>query len=160
MDNKIERTGIIETVIGLIMDAVPIICAVLIVIWAGRAYTEGYGLFVQKGLDTPGEAHGELVTISEEQASSALEVGEVLENLNLISSKYAFAVKARLSGYRHSIVPGTYTLSSDMTMEQMLEKLSVDPASVPSGDNQSTGEVPADSGQTNTEAENKDVWGQ
>lgn len=162
MDNKIEKTGIIETVIGIIMDAAPIICAFIIVVWAGRAYAEGYGLFVQKGLDSPGDvqAHSEMVTVSEEDAASALRVGAILEDMDLISSRYAFAIKARLSGYSHSILPGTYILSSDMTAEQMLEKLSVDPAAVPEGEEEGTGETAEDSGEnTQEEAENKDVWG-
>ena len=146
--------------LGIIMDAIPIICAILIVVWAGKAYTEGYGLFVQTPLDTPGEAHSEMVSVSDTDAASALKVGGILEDLNLISSRYAFAVKARLTGYSHSILPGTYVLSSDMTMEQMLEKLSVDPASVPSGEEQDGSEVPTDSGGQETGEENRDVWGQ
>jgi hypothetical protein len=47
-----------------------------------------------------------------------------------------------------------------MTMEQMLEKLSVDPASVPSGEEQDGSEVPTDSGGQETGEENRDVWGQ
>jgi cell division protein YceG involved in septum cleavage len=160
MDNNIEKTGLVETVIGIIMDVAPIICVFIIIAWAGRAYTEGYGLFVQKSLDSPGDvqAHSEMVTISEEDAASALKVGRILENMDLISSRYSFALKARLTGYSHSILPGDYILSSDMTMEEMLEKLSVDPATVP--EDQVDGETPADSGQSDSQEENKDVWGQ
>ena len=160
MDNKIKKSGVLEMALGFIMDAIPIICAILIVVWAGKAYTEGYGLFVQTPLDTPGEAHSEMVSVSDTDAASALKVGGILEDLNLISSRYAFAVKARLTGYSHSILPGTYGLSADMTMEQMLEKLSVDPASVPSGEEQDGSEVPTDSGGQETGEENRDVWGQ
>lgn len=160
MDNKIKKSGVLEMVLGFIMDAIPIICAILIVVWAGKAYTEGYGLFVQTPLDTPCEAHSEMVSVSDTDAASALKVGGILEDLNLISSRYAFAVKARLTGYSHSILSGTYVLSSDMTMEQMLEKLSVDPASVPSGEEQDGSEVPTDSGGQETGEENRDVWGQ
>ena len=78
--------------------------------------------------------------------------------MDLISSRYSFAVKARLTGYSHSILPGDYIISSDMTAEQILEKLSVDPATVP--ENQADGDAPADTGQSDTQEENKDVWGQ
>lgn len=160
MDNNIEKTGLIETVVGIIMDAAPVICVLIIIAWAGRAYTEGYGLFVQKSLDSPGDvqAHSEMVTISEEDAASALRVGKILEDMDLISSRYSFAVKARLTGYSHSILPGDYIISSDMTAEQILEKLSADPATVP--ENQADGDAPADTGQSDTQEENKDVWGQ
>ena len=160
MDNNIEKTGLFVTVVGIIMDVAPIICVLIIIAWAGRAYAEGYGLFVQKSLDSPGDvqAHSEMVTISEEDASSALRVGKILEDMDLISSRYSFAVKARLTGYSHSILPGDYIISSDMTAEQILEKLSVDPATVP--ENQADGDAPADTGQSDTQEENKDVWGQ
>ena len=160
MDNNIEKTGLFETVVGTIMDVAPIICVLIIIAWAGRAYAEGYGLFVQKSLDSPGDvqAHSEMVTISEEDAASALRVGKILEDMDLISSRYSFAVKARLTGYSHSILPGDYIISSDMTAEQILEKLSVDPATVP--ENQADGDAPADTGQSDTQEENKDVWGQ
>ena len=145
MDNNIEKTGLFETVVGIIMDVAPIICVLIIIAWAGRAYAEGYGLFVQKSLDSPGDvqAHSEMVTISEEDAASALRVGKILEDMDLIS---------------HSILPGDYIISSDMTAEQILEKLSVDPAAVP--ENQADGDTPADTGQSDTQEENKDVWGQ
>ena len=160
MDNNIEKTGLFETVVGIIMDVAPIICVLIIIAWAGRAYAEGYGLFVQKSLDSPGDvqAHSEMVTISEEDAASALRVGKILEDMDLISSRYSFAVKARLTGYSHSILPGDYIISSDMTAEQILEKLSADPAAVP--ENQADGDAPADTGQSDTQEENKDVWGQ
>lgn len=160
MDNKIKKSGVLEMALGVIMDAIPIICAILIVVLAGKAYKEGYGLFVQTPLDAPGEAHSEMVSVSDTDAASALKVGGILEDLNLISSRYAFAVKARLTGYSHSILPGTYVLSSDMTMEQMLEKLSVDPAAVPSGEEQDGTETTTDTGGPETGEENKDVWGQ
>ena len=160
MDNNIVKTCLIETFVGIIMDVAPIICVLIIIAWAGRAYAEGYGLFVQKSLDSPGDvqAHSEMVTISEEDAASALRVGKILEDMDLISSRYSFAVKARLTGYSHSILPGDYIISSDMTAEQILEKLSVDPATVP--ENQADGDAPADTGQSDTQEENKDVWGQ
>lgn len=161
MNNKIEKTGILETLIGLVIDAAPIVCAFMIVIWAGRAYAEGYGLFVQKGLDRPGDAHSEMVTLTEEDASSALKVGKILEEMNLISNRYAFAVKAKLTGHSHTMLPGTFIISSDMTMEQILEKLSVDPAAAPAGTEQDTGEIPVNTENRNSyeEKENRDVWG-
>ena len=162
MDNNIERTGLIERVIGIILDVLPILCAFIIVALAGKAYSEGYGLFVQKGMDDIGSAHSEMVTISAQDAGSALAVGRILEKQNLISSGLTFAVKARLSGYDDSILPGTFILSSDMTMQQMLEKLSKTPGTETmdqtEGDETGTGDM--DTGWAGQEKENKDVWGQ
>ena len=101
-----------------------------------------------------------MVTVSDTDAASALKVGGILQDLDLISSRYAFAVKARLTGYSHSILPGTYVISSDMTMEQILVKLSADPAAVPAGEEQDGTEAPEDSTIKDSQEENKDVWGQ
>ncbi|MDO5131694.1 MAG: hypothetical protein Q4D81_01780 [Eubacteriales bacterium] len=156
-------TSILEGIFGFFMDILPIVCAVFIVTWAGRAYTEGHGLFVQKSLDKPGEAHGEMVTFSEEEAGSALTVGTILEKQNLISSRFAFVVKAKLSGYDDKLLPGTYILSSDMTMEQMMETMSVVPGTEKTGqEGEGEGQSPEAAGKDSrgSEKENKDVWGQ
>ena len=77
-DNKIRKSDFLEGIFGGLMDLLPVVCAVLIVLTAGTAYREGYRLFVQEGLDKPGEAHSEMVSITEEDASSALAVGRLL----------------------------------------------------------------------------------
>ena len=162
MDNKIEKKSFIEVMLGVALDVLPIFCACVIIGWAGRAYSEGYGLFVQTPLDQPGDAHSEMVMISEEAAGSALTVGGILEDMDLISNKYAFALKARLSGYSDTLLPGNYILSSDMTMEQMLEKLSVDPAEEAARKEaeEAAKAAEAEGGYTSEKLENKDVWGQ
>lgn len=47
-----------------------------------------------------------------------------------------------------------------MTMEQILVKLSADPAAVPAGEEQDGTEAPEDSTTQDSQEENKDVWGQ
>ena len=47
-----------------------------------------------------------------------------------------------------------------MTMEQILVKLSADPAAVPAGEEQDGTEAPEDSTIKDSQEENKDVWGQ
>lgn len=164
MKREFRRTQIAETVLGFVMYAIPVICLLFILVWAGRAYAEGYGLFVQKALDTPGEAHSEMVTITEEDAGSAMAVGKLLEDERLISSRYAFAVKARLSDYSGSILPGTYILSSDMTMEQMLRRICGETGTNVDGQEGSAGSQPVTGELEDTlpseEKENRDVWGQ
>lgn len=156
---KITRT--MDLIIGFLMDIVPVVCAVLIVAKAGSAYAEGYGLFVQKGMDAPGQAHTEMVTILEEDAGSALAVGKILENQKIITSRFTFAVKAKLTGYDEKLLPGTYILSSDMTMEQILEKISVLPGTETSGQEGLESGQEDESGESSESVkENKDVWGQ
>lgn len=156
---KITRA--IDLIIGFLMDVVPVVCAVLIVTKVGFAYSEGYGLFVQKGMDAPGQAHTEMVTITEEDAGSALAVGKILESQKIITSRFTFAVKAKLTGYDGKLLPGTYILSSDMTMEQILEKISVLPGTDSSGKDGGESGQEEDSPENSVPVkENKDVWGQ
>ena len=164
MQKKKTVGGILETILGFLIYAVPVVCAFLIVVWAGRAYAEGYGLFVQQALDSHGDAHSEMVTITEEDAASARAVGKILEKEDLISSGLAFSVKARLSGYSGAILPGTYILSSDMTMEQMLQRLCAESLDAASGQDGSAGDQPA-AGELresipSDSKEDRDVWGQ
>lgn len=156
---KITRT--IDLIIGFLMDIVPVVCTVLIVTKVGFAYAEGYGLFVQKGMDTPGQAHTEMVTILEEDAGSALAVGKILESQKIITSRFTFAVKAKLTGYDGKLLPGTYILSSDMTMEQILEKISVPPGTESSGQEGGEGGQEEENRESSDSVkENRDVWGQ
>lgn len=164
MKERFRRAGLIETVLGCIMYAIPVIGVVFILVWAGRAYAEGYGLFVQKALDTPGEAHSEMVTITEEDAGSAMAVGKLLEDEDLISSRYAFAVKARLSDYSGAILPGTYILSSDMTMEHILRRICGEEGANADGQEKAAGGQPVtgelEDSLPSEKKENRDVWGQ
>ena len=154
-------TRIIDLALGFLMDIVPFVCAFFIVTWAGVAYAEGYGIFVPQGFDRAGEGHTEMVTITEEEAGSPLAVGKVLEEQKLIRTRFAFAVKAKLSGYDGAILPGTFILSSDMTTEQILAEISVPPGTEKPG--QDTGEDRQDAGEQEKSShvkENRDVWGQ
>ena len=161
-DNR--EAGVLETLIGVLMDALPIICAFFIVTWAGAAYTEGYGLFVQKGMDRSGFAHTEIVELTEEEVSSSLAVGRVLEKQKLIRSGLAFSLKSRLSGYDGLILPGQYVLSSDMTAEEILQKITRKTGAEPKGE-AADGEDQEEEGGRSGEREdsvkeNKDVRGQ
>lgn len=158
-DNKIRKRDFLEGVFGGLMDLLPIVCAVLIVLTAGTAYREGYRLFVQEGLDKPGEAHSEMISITEEDASSALAVGRLLERQDLIGSRYFFALKAKLSGADGMILPGTYILSSDMTADDILTRICTDPA-VETGQQEEGAAAEEESAGSGEETENRDVWGQ
>ncbi len=162
MKKRSDFIGIIEAAMGIMIYVIPIVCGFFIITWAGKAYHEGYKIFVEESLDAPGFAHSEMVTISAQDAGSALAVGRILEKQDLISSGITFAIKARLSGYDDKILPGTFILSSDMTMQQMLEKLSKTPGTETmdqaEGDETGTGDM--DTGGAGQEKENKDVWGQ
>lgn len=153
---------VIENTLGMVVYIIPIVCACFIVLWTPRAYHEGHKLFVDESMDRPGFAHTEMVTITGDEAQSALKVGRVLEQQKLIESGITFAVKARLSGYSDKIMPGTFILSSDMTMGEMMDEMSRHTDSEITGQDGSTetGSGDFEDGSSSSEKENKDVWGQ
>ena len=114
---------------------------------------------MQEGLDKPGEAHSEMISITEEDASSALAVGRLLERQDLIGSRYFFALKARLSGADGMILPGTYILSSDMTADDILTRICTDPAAE-TGSPEEGAAAEEEGAAEGEETENRDVWGQ
>ena len=155
MDNNIEKTGLFETVVGIIMDVAPIICVLIIIAWAGRAYAEGYGLFVQKSLDSPGDvqAHSEMVTISEEDAA-------------YIRGKYARIVEAlpRIDEELNAASEGWKTRRMNrvdlMLLRLALYEMKLDqdiPVSVAINE---AVELATTTPNSDTQEENKDVWGQ
>ena len=102
-----------------ILIRVMIIVAVLLMIYrvAFQAYDFGYRVFSEPPVSS---GDGVEVSVTIPMGSSALDIGEILENRGLIRSKWLFFVQERLSEYHGLLLPGTYTLSSAMTAEEMM----------------------------------------
>lgn len=52
--------------------------------------------------------------------SSVLDIGEALEEGEIIKDKYVFFAKIKVKGYSNKIVSGNYSLSPSMTYEQIM----------------------------------------
>ena len=59
---------------------------------------------------------------------SALQIGEVLKENGLIRDAYLFYIQNLLSHYKDELKAGSYVLNTSMTMEEMMEIMSADPA--------------------------------
>jgi len=83
-----------------------------------KAYDFGYRVFAEEAM-SPEPGRDIEVTIP--MGSSAMDIGEILENSGLIKDKTLFFVQERLSEYHGKLFPGTYTLNTSQTAQDMME---------------------------------------
>ena len=88
------------------------------------AYDYGYRVFTEPPL-TYGE--GRIISVYIEDGSSALDVGEMLQEKGLIRDGKLFMVQELLSEYHDQIQPGVYDLSTAMTAQEILEVIAQEP---------------------------------
>lgn len=83
-----------------------------------KAYDFGYRVFAEEAMS--GEP-GRDIEITVPVGSSAMEIGEILENRGLIRDKNLFFVQERLSEFHGKLAPGEYTLNTSQTARDMME---------------------------------------
>lgn len=88
------------------------------------AYDYGYRVFTEPPL-TYGE--GRIISVYIEDGSSALDVGEMLQEKGLIRDGKLFMVQELLSEHHDNIQPGVYDLSTAMTAQEILEVIAQEP---------------------------------
>ncbi len=111
------------------------------------AYRFGHGLFYEHGMTTEAEAREVELTIREGEGRKA--IGEELKKEGLINNLNAFLLQTRL--YNGRYVPGTYTLSTSMTMKEIIQSLTEE------GKKQRN--LPAENRQTEAASEETDAGG-
>lgn len=119
---RISAGSIIDTVFSLLIYAVILVAVIFIIGQARHYYEVGYALFDQQALDAPGTGVTSPITITEGMTAS--QVGDMLEASGLVGSSRNFVLQEKVSTYADTFVPGTYTLSSEMTADEMMEILS------------------------------------
>lgn len=99
---------------------IAIAAVVIIVVFkcAVGAYDFGFQVFADIPVSS-GEGRTVSVIISENQDTK--DIGALLEEKGLIKDKKLFYVQEKLSEYKDMIQPGTYELSTAMSVEKMLE---------------------------------------
>lgn len=111
-------TSIIAAVAGAIFRVVAAVAVVyLIYRGAGICYDYGYRIFTEPAM-TVGE--GRTVSVSITEDMSALEIGELLESRGLVRDAKLFVLQYYLSEYIKDVKPGTFELSTAMTVEDMM----------------------------------------
>ncbi len=106
-------------IIGSIAKYVVIIILVLFFIsLARRGYETGYSIFNQTAVDEAGQGHE--VTVEITQGMSVKDIGKLLKKEGLIQDDTIFAAQEYFSSYHGELMPGTYTLSTEMTPDEMM----------------------------------------
>ncbi len=112
---------ILAAFFGLAIRAALLVAAFIIIKRACFiAYDYGYRVFSEAPV-TEGEGINKVVEIP--IGSSSMEIGEILEENGLIRDSKLFFIQELLSAYRGDLQPGTYTLNTSMTSEEMMRIL-------------------------------------
>lgn len=113
-DFTLALTGTIVRVALLILA---IIC---IMNYAGKAYEFGYRIFAEEPMS---EAPGRDISFVVNSSDSQKEIIQMLEDKGIIRDAKIFTVQKKLSIYKDDIEPGSYTLNTSMTNEEILMSL-------------------------------------
>ena len=104
------------------MKKVLILLGILIILCVGGFFV---ALRYLNGLDGPMEKGGlENKILNIPSGSSTLDIGEILEENEIIKDKTGFRIFSKLNGYDGKYIAGTYTLSAGMTTTEICQKIS------------------------------------
>lgn len=111
----------VQVVIKVVLFAFIIMYIIRI---ATAAYDYGYRVFTEPPMSF---GDGRIISVYVEDGSSALEVGEMLQEKGLIRDGRLFMIQELLSEYHGGIQPGVYDLNTNMTAEEMLAVIAQEP---------------------------------
>lgn len=109
--------------VGAVFGAILKVAAAVLVIFlvykgAVICYDYGYRIFDEPAMST-GEGRTVTVTVTEDMSPS--DIGELFKSKGLIRDSRLFILQYYLSEFRKDVRPGTYDLSTAMTVEEMME---------------------------------------
>lgn len=119
-----DHKGVIDWIGDIILIVLIILVIMFCVSTAQKAYDIGYNIFHQDSMDPEGQGTEVEVTITDGMSTS--QIGKLLQEKGLIKDASVFPYQERFSSWHGKIVPGTYTLSTDMTTDEMLKIMSAD----------------------------------
>lgn len=114
-----ETKDVVSAIFGTVVK-VMLIAFVVIMVYRGvlTGYNYGYRVFKQEPM-TLGE--GRTVTVKITENMSVKEMGELFLQKGLIADTTLFTAQYYLAEFREGVKPGTYELSTAMTVEEMME---------------------------------------
>ena len=117
-----------QIVVAVMGTVIRLAVAVVVVMFLYKAalvaYDYGYRVFQEPPV---AEAPGTDIAVDITMGKSAYQIGEILESKGLIRDAGLFYIQNLLSHYKDELHAGSYTLNTSMTMEEMMEIMSVDP---------------------------------
>jgi len=122
---KMETAGKVLSIVGNIFDAVINILLVVGIVYviyksAFTCYDYGYRVYTEEAVSS---GEGREVTIVIPVDFSAKELGELFENNGLSKDHILCTLQYYGSEYREYIKGGTYTLNTNMTVEEMFASI-------------------------------------
>lgn len=118
MGNSKVMLNILYSVLSILM----IVLIVFVFLKAGDvAYDLGYRVFTEPALE---KAPGRDSTVKIEKGMSALELGNLLEEKQLVDNGLLFAIQLQISDYKDKIKAGKYTLNTSQTAKEMMQVMS------------------------------------
>lgn len=125
---RLRRLHDQQNALDWIGDVLKVVLVILVILFcismSHQAYEIGYNIFHQESMAPEGEGEDVEVTITD--GMSVDEIGQLLQEKGLLKDGSLFRYQERFSSWHGKIVPGTYTLSTDMTPDDMLKVLSAD----------------------------------
>lgn len=110
--------NIIGAVAGVILKVVVVILAVYYTYQGAMVcYDYGYRVFAEPAVAT-GEGRKVTVTVTEEM--SPLDIGKLFESRGLVRDARLFMLQYYFSEHLKDVKPGTFELSTAMTVEEMM----------------------------------------
>lgn len=120
-----KALNIVEAVAGAIFRLVAAVAVVYVIYrGVGICYDYGYRIFTESPVTTAGE--GRTVTVSVTEEMNPMEIGELFESRGLIRDAKLFVLQYYLSEYTKEVGPGTFELSTTMTVEEMMQAMVVE----------------------------------
>ena len=114
----LQKYSVLDWIILLVLVVVFYNAAGKIGPYAQKYYRYGYNLVADSAVDRPGQ--GKTMSLEIESGMTVSQVGELLERNGLIRSASTFVLKESMSPYKGQIQPGTYEVSSEMNMDEIL----------------------------------------
>jgi len=107
---------------------IAIIAIIVMFIYKGAllAYDYGYRIFEEPPMAGEG-MEGREVVVTIPEGMSAKEMGQLLFMKGLIRDEKLFRIQHLLSEYKKDLLPGTFTLSTSMTVDEMLKAMTIAP---------------------------------
>ena len=117
-----KRTEVAGNAVYTVVKIVAVVLIVMVVYRLGSmAYTYGERIFGEQPM---AEAPGTDISITVEETDSVRDVADKLEQAGLIRDAGLFVIQEKLVGFKSGIQPGTYTLNTSQTPEEMIETMS------------------------------------
>ena len=121
-----KRQEIAGNAVYTVVKIVVLILIVMVIYRLGSmAYTYGERIFGEPAM---AEAPGTDIVITVEETDSVQDVAEKLEQAGLIRDAGLFVIQEKLVGIKSGLQPGTYTLNTSQTPEEMIETMSASQA--------------------------------